>query len=273
MLRLPISHWLNHLAILAMLHLSQIARIESPRQDGPIPPFVTKLVEARTGSDVSHVVSWMVRSIGFEVFEYVTLGHRCGELASAVTVCSTHREWGSRYERMGYWAIDPRLRSCQHRATPFFWDSTWHCSRDVEDFLSEAARFGLRSGIALPMWTAFGDNAMLAVSGSRGTLPDDEALQQAVGRVYILASYFHEWFVRCVRQVEGTADPQLPRLTKREREVLELTAQGHSSKRIAYDLRISESTANYHIASIRRKFRARTRSHAVAQAAQLGLLR
>ena len=64
-----------------------------------------------------------------------------------------------------------------------------------------------------------------------------------------------------------------PKVTRREREVLDLAAHGQWSKRTAYKLGISESTANFHIASIKRKFQARTRSQAIAQAAQTGLIR
>jgi DNA-binding CsgD family transcriptional regulator len=62
-------------------------------------------------------------------------------------------------------------------------------------------------------------------------------------------------------------------VSKRELEVLALASRGHSSKRIAWELRISESTANYHIASAKRKLGVRTRSQAVARAVQAGLIR
>jgi DNA-binding CsgD family transcriptional regulator len=119
-----------------------------------------------------------------------------------------------------------------------------------------------------PVGSAVGENAMFAVSGSNLTLPDGEDLQIAIGRTYIFASYFHEqFFHRLKKQADSLGTP------KREREVLELAAHGHSSKRIAYELGIRKSTANYQIASIRRKFQARTRSHAVARAVQFGLIR
>jgi DNA-binding CsgD family transcriptional regulator len=105
------------------------------------------------------------------------------------------------------------------------------------------------------------------------TLPDGQNLQLAIGRTYIFASYFHECFFDKVREQAGAFDNGSPQVTKREREVLELAAHGHSSKRIAYELGISESTANFHIASIKRKFGARTRSQAIAQAVQTGLIR
>jgi len=174
---------------------------------------------------------------------------------------------------MNYFRIDPRLQNCLRHVTPFLWDSSRHFGPEAETFLCEAARYGLRSGIALPVGSAVGENAMFAVSGSKLTLPDGEDLQIAIGRTYIFASYFHEQFFHRLKKQTASVDAASPQVTKREREVLELAAHGLSSKRIAYELGVSESTANYHIASIRRKFRARTRSHALAQAVQFGLIR
>ncbi len=58
------------------------------------------------------------------------------------------------------------------------------------------------------------------------------------------------------------------RLTKRELEVLSLASRGRSSKQIARELGISESTANFHIASVKRKFGMRARAQAVATVVQ-----
>jgi DNA-binding NarL/FixJ family response regulator len=64
----------------------------------------------------------------------------------------------------------------------------------------------------------------------------------------------------------------LEALTAREREVLELLADGLSNKRIAKRLTISEHTAKFHIAGILAKLDARTRTEAVVTAARRGLL-
>ena len=114
---------------------------------------------------------------------------------------------------------------------------------------------------------------MFGVCSPSLTLPDGQDLQLAIGRTYIFASYFHERFFHKLKEQAGAFDAGSPQVTKREREVLELAAHGQSSKRIAYQLGISESTANFHIASIKRKFKARTRSQAIAQAVQTGLIR
>ncbi len=61
-------------------------------------------------------------------------------------------------------------------------------------------------------------------------------------------------------------------LSEREAEVLRLLAEGLSDKQIAARLAIAESTARYHVTSIRNKLGADTRAQAVALAAQRGLL-
>ncbi len=61
-------------------------------------------------------------------------------------------------------------------------------------------------------------------------------------------------------------------LSRREREVLELVADGLSNRLIAEQLDISEHTAKFHLRSIMDKLGADTRAEAVARAARRGLL-
>lgn len=67
-------------------------------------------------------------------------------------------------------------------------------------------------------------------------------------------------------------EPDVPLLTPREREVLELLAEGLSNKLIALRLDISEHTAKFHVNSILDKLEADTRTDAVVRAARRGLL-
>jgi non-specific serine/threonine protein kinase len=61
-------------------------------------------------------------------------------------------------------------------------------------------------------------------------------------------------------------------LTTREREVLELIAQGRSNREIADALFVTEHTVKYHVASLFSRLDVTSRAEAVARAASLGLL-
>jgi DNA-binding NarL/FixJ family response regulator len=61
-------------------------------------------------------------------------------------------------------------------------------------------------------------------------------------------------------------------LTAREREILELIADGANNRRIAVRLAISRHTVKFHVASILAKLNATSRAEAVALALRAGLL-
>jgi len=61
-------------------------------------------------------------------------------------------------------------------------------------------------------------------------------------------------------------------LSQRERQVLSLAAEGHSNKRIAARLEISERTVKTHLRYIMTRLRASDRTHAVVTAVRLGWL-
>lgn len=66
--------------------------------------------------------------------------------------------------------------------------------------------------------------------------------------------------------------PHERKLTAREREVLELVAQGHSSKEAAKQLGLSPVTVSQHIDSARLKLGARNRVQLIFEAIQNGEL-
>ncbi|HET7034384.1 MAG TPA: response regulator transcription factor [Thermomicrobiaceae bacterium] len=68
------------------------------------------------------------------------------------------------------------------------------------------------------------------------------------------------------------AEPAGTALSGREREVLDLIAQGLPNKAIAIELGISEHTVKFHVGSILSKLGAASRAEALARAARLGLI-
>jgi DNA-binding NarL/FixJ family response regulator len=67
-------------------------------------------------------------------------------------------------------------------------------------------------------------------------------------------------------------EPLLDALTSREREVLDMLAQGLSNKEVAWRMKISEHTVKFHVASIFAKLGASTRTEAVMHGIRQGLI-
>jgi DNA-binding NarL/FixJ family response regulator len=119
---------------------------------------------------------------------------------------------------------------------------------------------------AVLIFTAFSERSLLArglESGAKG---------------YILKEAPHETLLRAVERVakgEGYIDPALmpaflsgkegtDMLTAREREILQLLADGMSNADVAAKLFISQETVKSHVRHILTKLEADTRTHAVA---------
>ena len=68
-------------------------------------------------------------------------------------------------------------------------------------------------------------------------------------------------------------DPQGPRLTGREREILQLLSDGLAIPAIAKQLYISESTAKTHVSKVYEKLGAANRAQALMAAVRAGLIR
>jgi DNA-binding NarL/FixJ family response regulator len=119
---------------------------------------------------------------------------------------------------------------------------------------------------AVLIFTAFSERSLLArglESGAKG---------------YILKEAPHETLLRAIERVangEGYVDPalmpaflsgkdQVEMLTAREREILQLLADGMSNGDVASKLFISQETVKSHVRHILTKLEADTRTHAVA---------
>jgi DNA-binding NarL/FixJ family response regulator len=118
---------------------------------------------------------------------------------------------------------------------------------------------------AVLIFTAYGERSLLG----RGL--------EAGAKGYILKEAPHQTLLRAIQKVangEGYVDPALmpallPRereemLTVREREILQLLADGMSNADVAQKLFISQETVKSHVRHILAKLEADTRTHAVA---------
>lgn len=115
-----------------------------------------------------------------------------------------------------------------------------------------------------PVWSSVLDR----IEAARAALParPDAALRELTAAHSILVS-----------RLERDSSPIPPgtetvRLTVRERQVLVLLAQGNRNKEIAISLRLRERTVKFHVANLLQKLGAQSRTEALRNAIELGLL-
>ena len=124
------------------------------------------------------------------------------------------------------------------------------------------------------------DFARLSQIGIRAILPRDSLVQEVTAALLaasedltVIAPEFLTELLRPPVSGRYHEIDELPEpLTSREREVLALLAEGAGNKDIAARLRISESTAKFHVSAILGKMGATTRTEAVTRGYRLGLI-
>ena len=94
----------------------------------------------------------------------------------------------------------------------------------------------------------------------------------ARGEVFLYPSMARRLVQQFLRQA-GADPPQRPRLTPREKQILNLVAEGYSSKEIAERLVVSPSTVHSHRTNLMQKLGLSTRHELVQYARRQGLIR
>jgi DNA-binding NarL/FixJ family response regulator len=122
---------------------------------------------------------------------------------------------------------------------------------------------------AVLLYTGSGDARILATaldSGANGVLlktaPHDQ-LFTAIATVAGGGTYVDP---TVTQHVMASAAQQLPLLSKREREILDLLAGGCSGEDVARQLHLSPETVRTHVRNAMTKLEAKTRAHAIALA-------
>jgi DNA-binding NarL/FixJ family response regulator len=139
----------------------------------------------------------------------------------------------------------------------------------------EVARLAPESTAAL-LYTAHADRGLLVEAvdaGARGYVLKEAPLDDLVRAVETVAAggtYVDP--VLAGELATAAASSAMPMLTRREREVLRLLADGCSNEDVARRLGISPETVRTHVRKLMRKLDAQTRTQAVATALRLAII-
>jgi DNA-binding CsgD family transcriptional regulator len=141
-----------------------------------------------------------------------------------------------------------------------------------ERMAGEIARsLGLRSLLTVPVHLPRGQVSMLTWAGGRHPACAKILLEEVGSELLAVAHFAMQFLHKSATEGAHPSEVEI-RLTPRERDCLRLTAQGYREADVARIIEIAPTTVRYHVDNVVEKLGASNRTHAVAIAAQLGLL-
>ncbi|MET3927216.1 LuxR family transcriptional regulator [Devosia sp. 2618] len=174
----------------------------------------------------------------------------------------------------GLYQRDPVQRMALGSVQPVYWSYHFEEHSALTDAAQGAVADYLRDcklarGITVPVHLPGRGSA--TVSGIWRQRPSEQALRNSMLAEFML--FAHGLHDRLIRKVDAELQSTTAvRLTPRERECIQLCADGLSDKQVAHALDRSISTVVMHLQSAMRKLGARNRAQAIARAAHYGML-
>ena len=207
----------------------------------------------------------LVQDLGFDCYAYVNL-----QRVRTYAVSNYPPEWQARYLAQKYTNIDPVVSTAQTRMQAFAWTAEGpRQSKDklVRRFYREAGDFGIRSGVTIPIRTAFGHMSMLTVASHKSSLSLEKDIDQIAAVTAV--SQLHAKLEQ--QDVEPTASFHVD-LKAKQALCLKWSAEGKTMKDIAALENISFATVNFHLNNARKALDVGTLPHATALATKLKLI-
>lgn len=184
-------------------------------------------------------------------------------------------DWPDLYISRGYHLIDPVLRHLVAAQGAYRYDEANRAfekdahRRGIERLAVDRSRFGIEDGYTFPVYGRLGLAGAATLSGDRQDVSrtDLYLLSTAVNRVFWrFMNLSDDDFARLPPTEQAVG------MTRREKEVLALLAEGLTSNEIARELNISNHTVDWYVNGLQDKLEARNRQHAVSLAFRRGLL-
>ncbi|MDQ0323092.1 DNA-binding CsgD family transcriptional regulator [Pararhizobium capsulatum DSM 1112] len=182
--------------------------------------------------------------------------------------CTTYPpEWTDIYLSRNYFVVDPVTELSRTGFLPVDWSELKRRSAEAQVFFKQARSWGIgRHGLSLPVRGPNGERSILSVTSNADGTAWSRIRNSRIHDLHVLAHCLHEKAIFLSNRRSGCA---YRTLSRREKQCLELLAQGRLIKRVASDLGISESAVRLYLRSARGKLGATTLYQTIAKASFL----
>jgi DNA-binding CsgD family transcriptional regulator len=207
---------------------------------------LTVLVEAIAGADTKAdlqacFIDYCAQSGAEHVSYHRTVRNlRRIPLIEGMQFASFPEAWVKLYTDNNWFEIDPIIATAAHVTRPFRWFQVGMLRRlgpRQLAYLDQVRAHGFTDGIAVPVFSANGTTGYFGIGTSRGRIKVDTA---GLMRLSMACHAVHERSM----DLDAFEDDELPVLTPREVEVMELVATGATNHEIGASLKISERTVD-----------------------------
>ncbi|MNM77917.1 Regulatory protein SdiA [compost metagenome] len=208
------------------------------------------------------------RNLGYKFCGFSITSNSVGVDSSAVNLNNFPHEWNTQYEKNNATQIDPIVAHCNHSTLPVLWS---------EELFSRTPwlwqllqQHGLQHGWSQAIFDEeTGQRSILSLARSHCPISAYE-LYEHLGFSVFISRHLHA--LALGMQPIKPARPQAPPLSRRELEVLKLSADGKTAYEIARILSLSERTINFHVQRAIEKLGVNNKIAAVIAAARSGAI-
>lgn len=165
---------------------------------------------------------------------------------------------------------DPVMAKLMTQSVPIVYDQKTYAAAGAGEVWEAQAPYGYKTGIAVKLHLP-GDKHFLLGMDRDEALPEPGAqLMQMIAGLQLLAAHAMTAADRLLAPKLSKSD--LPKMTKRELDVLSWTAQGKTAWEVSVILGMSEKTVNFHLGNAMRKLGVTSKHQAVLKCVAAGLL-
>jgi DNA-binding CsgD family transcriptional regulator len=223
--------------------------------------IVDRLLREKTPRSLLDSMHKVLREVGVEHFALMRFAHTGEPLDKWVIGYRAPPQWIEAYRHRDDPNADPIVKHSRETVEPFFWSDV------IDDEGARKARgMHVPEGLVIPVPGPYGCVGTMWMGGrTRESLQKYKVVIQAIG----LSCYYH-----LQRHCDEEPDPPATtsRLSKRERAVLDLVADGLSAQEIAEQVNLSARTVEWHMHQAMKKLGAKNRVQAVVLAIRDGLI-
>jgi len=233
--------------------------------------FIEASLGAKTVDELFGIYQKAMSQLGYDrlIFSLMTDHLSIGRKAGHGIISNYPDDWMKYYVEKNFAPLDPVRGGMFATVGPFLWDdmeTSQPLTRQQARFMSEGREAGLFKGVGIPLRGVLGAIAGIGAASSNSQIDTDLV---TLSKLNLISQQFYTVFLALEG---GFSHTENIRLSDREREILQWSANGQTRKQIANTLGISPSTVDVHANSILKKFKTGNMTVAAFRAVNMYLI-